>query len=382
MGLFDFFKKKKTTETPKQAAKKFYPLSVSKVVRQTENAISVYFDIPTALKNTYQYKAGQYVTLRVKKDGNQVLRSYSLSSSAATDDFFRIAIKRKNGGILSGHLIDTLKADDVLEVFPPLGTFTPNLKAKTTDYFLYAGGSGITPMISIAKTLLSEKTNANIHLIYANRSWETVIYLKELDDLVKKYATRFKIHHIIDEPMGMRKSYKGIFQSKDYAKLIGSNYTKTFAKGEHFICGPTSMMQAVETALKSVLKVANDKVHIEYFDMDKQAKQTANLHIEQKNTAKKVDNQGVVAEIILNGETQEVGISADKTVLEACLDADLDAPYMCEAGVCSTCRAMLSEGEVTMDATHALTENELKEGYILTCQAKAKSEKMVVNFDF
>ena len=344
MGLFDFFKKKETTDTAKQD-KQFYPLSVSKVVRQTENAISVYFDIPTALKNIYQYKAGQYVTLRVKKDGNQVLRSYSLSSSAA-DDFFRIAIKRKNGGVLSGHLIDTLKADDVLEVFPPLGTFTPNLKAKTTDYFLYAGGSGITPMISIAKTLLSEKTNANIHLIYANRSWEEVIYLKELDDLAKKYADRFTIHHIIDEPEGMRKSYTGIFQSKDYAKLIGSNYTKSFAKGEHFICGPTPMMQAVETALKSVLKVENDKVHIEYFDMDKQAKQTTNLHIEQKNTAKKIDNQGVVAEIILNGETQEVGISADKTVLEACLDAGLDAPYMCEAGVCSTCRAMLSEGEV------------------------------------
>ena len=380
MGLFDFFKKKDKIET--QLEKKFYPLSVAKVVRQTENAISVYFDIPKALQKTFEYKAGQYVTLRTKKDANQVLRSYSLSSCPTTDEFFRIAIKRKNGGILSGHLIDTLKADDVLEVFPPLGTFTPNLKAKTTAYFLYAGGSGITPMISIAKTLLSEKKNANITLIYANRSWETVIYLKELDDLAKKYTGRFEIKHIIDEPRGMRKSYKGIFQSKDYANLIGSNYTNTFAKGEHFICGPTPMMQAVETALKNVLKVENDKVHIEYFDMDKQAKQTTNLHIEQKNAAKKLDNQAVVAEIILNGETKIINIPAGETVLESCLDAGLDAPYMCEAGVCSTCRAMLSEGEVTMDATHALTENELKEGYILTCQAKAKSKKLVVNFDF
>ncbi len=392
MGLFDFLKGKdkgKTTNT--NTTPSFNSLRIQKVVKQTPDAISVYFEIPSSLKNAYGYVAGQYITLKENVAGQTLLRSYSLSSSPLTDDYFRIAIKRKVGGALSGHLVDNLKAGQTLDVFSPLGTFTPRMGNGTNNYFLYAGGSGITPLIAIAKTLLHKKPDAQVVLVYANQNWEQVIYLRELEELEKKYAGRFKIHHLIDDASNStRTSHKGIFQAADYAKLINTKHEKTYAKGEHFICGPTPMMQAVETGLKDQLKVNTSQIIIEYFDMSKQPASATKTHVQKDNnftaastntSTSTTKTNGVTATVILEGETHQIAIPPQTTVLEACLDAGLDAPFMCEAGVCSTCRALLSKGAVTMANDHSLSDNEKAEGFILCCQSLPKTEELVVDFD-
>lgn len=382
MGLFDFFKKKKKKATePSAATKQFYTLKIDKVVKETPDAISVYLHIPSKLKSAYAYQAGQYVTLRVDLNGKQYLRSYSLSSSPQVDDYHRIAIKRKPGGAVSGFLCDNLMAGKELNAFTPLGTFTPDLNNTTPNYFLYAGGSGITPMISIAKTLLSQATDSNVQIIYANRNAESIIYKKELEQLATQYGRRFQMVHILDQKTADFNGLQGIFKAADYAAFLKDQFDGRYANAHHFVCGPTPMMQAVENGLKQ-LDIAKNKVHIEYFEIEKQPNQGEIAQI-TKPASKSSDNAkgGATATVIVDKKTHTVTVPKGTKVLDAVLDAGIDAPFMCQEGVCSSCRAKLTDGKAKMAACYSLSDKEQADGFVLTCQLIPETDEITVNYD-
>jgi len=396
MGLFDFFKRKKKATKPKPIPPKpvqqkiptaqFYQLNIANVVRETNNAISVYLKIPTELKQIFTYKPGQYITLRLHVNGQLYLRSYSISSCPYTDQFFRIAIKEKTGGAVSPYLVKNLQRGQQLEVFPPLGSFTPSTLTTVQSYFLYAGGSGITPMISIAKSVLVQNPNSKVWLIYANRNEQSIIYKQELKRLQQKHANRLHIQHILDTPSPTLNALPGIFTTEKYAVLLKNNYLAQIGQAQHFICGPTPMMQAVENALKNNLEIPASQVHIEYFDMDKQAQQNEKVidkKVQKTATATPVKTKAgdAQATLIIDEEVYELTVEKDQTVLAAALNEGVDAPYMCEAGVCASCRAKVTEGKVTMQACFALTDTEIAEGYVLTCQSLVQSAKVTINYD-
>ncbi len=389
MSLFGFLGKKdkgkdkaveKPAEVKKSATREFHPLRIDEVVQETANAISIYLEIPKVLQEEFDYKAGQYVTLKVPVDGNFVLRSYSISSSPTVDQYFRIGVKRKEGGALSPYLVSKMERGVVLEVFPPLGSFTPDLENDTQNYFLFAGGSGITPLLSIAKTILAVKEEATVVLVYANRSIEERMYRKELEKLDAKYKERLTIHDILDQPADDWTGLKGIYKERDYAVLLQTDYKEQLESSEHFICGPTGMMLAVEVGLNDFLKIPKSKIHVEYFDMAKQPVNEKKV-IQSDSPQSSKSANGLIAAVTVNGQTHAVPVPEGKTVLDAALNKGIDAPFMCEAGVCASCRAKVTEGSVDMMECHSLSDKEIEEGYILTCQALATSDTLELNYD-
>ncbi|MFK7905265.1 MAG: 2Fe-2S iron-sulfur cluster-binding protein [Chitinophagales bacterium] len=368
----------------------FHTLYISQIVQENRHAISVYFNIPKHSKDIFTYKAGQYITLRIRILGRFILRSYSLSSCPSSDDYFRICIKRKLGGLVSGFLVDTLRVGDELEVFPPLGDFTPSESAKPKNYFLYAAGSGITPIISILKSVLTEKIAKKVVLLYASRNQQLAIYWEELKELQQQFGEHFAFHPIFTRAGEKWKGLRKFEQPSDYSAFLQQNYGEELKGSEHFICGPTPMMQAVEKALKEDLKIDSSQIHVEYFDMEQQAQETLSHRKQAKNSASKLeipakasqDAEAVIpAMVLLNGQPHAVPIPRSETLLSACLEQNLDVPFTCESGICTTCKAKLLEGQVEMKADFALTDMEKEEGYILTCQAVPVSTKISVDFD-
>lgn len=375
----------------------FHTLRISKIVQENRHAISVYFHIPKRLKEVFAYKAGQYITLRIRILGRFILRSYSLSSCPSTDDYFRICIKRKVGGLVSGFLVDTLRQGDELEIFPPLGDFSPNPSEQAKNYFLYAAGSGITPIVSILKCVLKEEKYMarKVVLFYTNRNQQLAIYWRELKDLQQQFPEKFAFHPIFTRAESEWKGLRGFYQSSDYGTFLQQNYEpQEWQNAAHFICGPTAMMQTVEKALKGDLGVESEQIYVEYFDMEKQAQETLvqrkNVQLQNQDATAKLaiparvsqdDEEVISAMVLLNGQPYSVPIQRDETVLEACLKQNLDVPFTCESGICTTCKASLLEGQVDMKVDFALTPTEIEEGAILTCQAVPVSTKVVVDFD-
>ncbi len=375
---------------PTHKKQQFHTLYISKIVQENRHAISVYFQIPKRLKDVFTYKAGQYITLRTRILGRFVLRSYSLSSCSSTDNYFRICIKRKIGGLVSGFLVDTLRKGDELEIFPPLGDFSPSPTDQAKNYFLYAAGSGITPIVSVLKCLLAEEKYKaqKVVLFYTNRNQQLAIYWNELKELQQQFADKFIFHPIFTRAKKDWQGLRNFYTTKDYSSFLLQNYgQEEWQNSAHFICGPTAMMQTVESALKEDLGIGEERVYVEYFDMEKQAQETL---AHRKKTAAKLaipakvsqdDEEVISSMILLNGQPHYVPIQKGETVLAACLQQNMDVPFMCESGVCTTCKASLLEGQVVMNVDYALTEEEIQEGAILTCQAVPVSTKVVVDFD-
>ncbi len=376
---------------PSNKKQQFHTLFISKVVQENRHAISVYFRIPSHLTATFRYKAGQYFTLRMRILGRFVLRSYSISSCLLMEEEFRICIKRKLGGLVSGFLIDTLRVGDELEVFPPLGDFSPQPTSEPTSYFLYAAGSGITPIISILKCVLAREIEHSVVLFYTNRNQQLAIYWDELEDLQREFGSRFVFHPIFTRAGEDWRGLRSFYKATDYSHFLQQAYSKTsLEEGEHFICGPTAMMETVETALKKDLQISEKRIHVEYFDMERQAQESLNHRKQQKTDAAQLKiaekasqeaEGGIPAMVLLNGQPYAVPISSEETILAACLRQNLDVPFTCESGICTTCKAKLLEGQVEMKVDFALTNKEKEKGYILTCQSVPISTKISVDFD-
>jgi ring-1,2-phenylacetyl-CoA epoxidase subunit PaaE len=353
---------------------KFHTLKIADVRRETADCVSIAFEVPDNLKDEFNYIQGQYLTLKLKVKGEELRRSYSLCSSPTADKELRIAIKKVQDGKGSGFLNGEVKAGDKMEVMTPMGNFhTPMDAGKKKNYILFAGGSGITPMLSIIKTILLDEPQSTMHLYYGNRDEASAIFKKSLDDLSLSNAARFRITHVLENPSGpVDTIHRGILSKEKVSALLAAE-NSIGADTEYFICGPGPMMENVKQSLQD-RKVDDKKIHIEYFT----------AVIEAVNKAEASNDSGMMSRVtvIMDGKETEFDLSSEgMVILDKAIDEGVDAPYACKGAVCCTCRAKLLEGKVRMDNNYALTDSEVKEGYILTCQSHPLTPKVVVDYD-
>jgi len=359
---------------------KFNHLKVQSVVSETHDAVSVSFEVPDSLLVNYQYLPGQYTTLRLHINGETVNRSYSFCSSPYAGDPMTIAVKRVEGGKGSNFINTVLKPGMDIEVMEPMGNFHSPLSATNEKhYILFGGGSGITPLFSILKSVLIKEPKSHVTLFYGNRDTKSIIFKKQLDELAAKHTDRLKVVYILDKDEAGWAGYTG-FVVKDMAlKLLRENTNLNFQHAEFFICGPTPMMKEVESAL-SILGIPKDRTHIEYFtakaDEDKKAADVGAATISEVPFTGKTK-----VKIIYDGNEVEFEVTEKETILHAALDAGYDPPYSCMVAACCTCRAKLISGKVEMDDRESLTDGEIAKGYVLTCQSHPKSNGIVLNYD-
>jgi len=357
---------------------KFHPLKVKDIRRETEDAVSVAFDVPENLKSDYQFIQGQYLTLKTIINEEEIRRNYSVCVSPL-DGELRVAIKQVPFGKFSTFANQVLQIGDTLDVMTPMGRFYSEVKPENQKQYIgFAGGSGITPIISILKTVLQTEQKSTFTLFYANRGFDSIIFREEIEALKNEFMERLTVHHVFSEERLESPLFNGYISTEktlQYAKLL---FTPTTID-EYFICGPEPMMLAIRDGLES-LDVEKAKIHIELFTSpDKKPKQSsAPIQAKQEFDATKASK----VTIILDGDYIEFPLAYDgASILDAALDEKADLPYACKGGVCCTCRAKLIEGEVVMDVNYALEPEEVEAGFILTCQSHPRTEQIVVDFD-
>lgn len=352
---------------------RFYQLPVVSKKQETIDAVSISFQIPNDLKELFRYKQGQYLTLQMDINGEKVRRAYSLSSSPVIDDLHTVTVKRVEGGKMSNKIND-LELGTMIEVMPPQGRFFTEINASNRKhYFLIGGGSGITPLISIIKTVLHAEPNSRCTLIYGNRNSSSIIFRQELDELVAANAARFSVVYSIDHPESGWNGLTGMLTA-DTIKQIIIQHQSTLTDKEYFICGPSGMMEQAKLALRN-LGITESNIHIEYF--------TAPVGGDEKPIeviAPDPDFEGSKVFVKLGGKEYELLIKDNTTILHAGIKAGIDPPFSCEAGICSTCMAKVIEGSVKMDENNILTDDEVKKGFVLTCQAHPSSKIVVLEY--
>ncbi len=352
---------------------RFYNLPVVAKKQETADAVSISFQIPNELKEQFRYKQGQYLTLQMDINGEKVRRAYSLSSSPVIDDLHTVTVKRVKGGKMSNKIND-IELGTVIEVMPPQGRFFTEINASNRKhYFLIGGGSGITPLISIIKTVLHAEPNSKCTLIYGNRNTASIIFKQELDALVATHPDCLSVLYSIDHPESGWNGLTGMLTA-DVIKQLITQHQGIITDREYFICGPAGMMDQAKMALQS-LEVNLSNIHIEYF--------TAPIGVEEKPvevTAPEPDFEGSKVFVKLGGKEYELLIKDKTTILHAGIKAGIDPPFSCEAGICSTCMAKVIEGSVKMDENNILTDDEVKKGYVLTCQAHPTSKIVVLEY--
>jgi ring-1,2-phenylacetyl-CoA epoxidase subunit PaaE len=353
---------------------KFFPLKVKRIKRETSSCVSVALDIPLSLKETFRYKQGQYLTFKLKLNGEVLRRSYSICSNPLQGGEMVVAVKKVNGGKVSAYFNDVLKEGDVLEVMPPEGRFYTELDPiHRRSYVLFAGGSGITPMLSIISAALQMEPESSVSLFYGNLDEESTIFKTDLETLETQYPGRFFLHLIYDKPKGTGQDpfYQGIL-SKEKVNEILDKFS-FHLDAEYFICGPGIMMDNVVHVLEA-RAVEKKYIHVEYFS----APVEELSKIEAADQVQYIDSEML---LICDGDESIIQVKAGQTVLQAALDAHLDAPYSCRAGSCSTCRARLIEGKVKMNVNYSLLDSEVEDGFILTCQSHPITPRIYVDYD-
>jgi ring-1,2-phenylacetyl-CoA epoxidase subunit PaaE len=353
---------------------KFHRLVVAKVERETRDAVAITFAVPDALAEPFRFAAGQHLTLRADIGGQDVRRSYSICSGVR-DGRLRIAIKRNPGGVFSGWANETLKAGDTLDVLPPLGHFgLPLAPGNRRSYAGFAAGSGITPLLSIVKTTLAAEPLSRFTLFYGNRASGTVMFKEELAALKDTYLTRFNLVHVLSrEAQDIDLLHGRIDRTK--ADALAAHWLDLDAVDAVFVCGPDGMMQAVAEALKA-RGYPDAKIRIERF--------ATSVPRHEHRPAKPPEPGHTECEVtvVLDGVTRTFTLEKGKeSILEAGLRAGIEIPYSCKSGVCSTCRAKLTAGEVDMDVNFALEDYEVARGFVLTCQSHPVTDKVAVDYD-
>jgi len=344
-------------------------LVVSSITRETEDCISIGFDIPVHLSDDFDYEPGQYITLEIAFEEGLERRAYSISSSALTDNELRISVKKLQGGKVSTYLLENSKVGMKINVLGAEGNFTPELRENaTTKHLLIAAGSGITPIMSILKSILAFEKKSTVHLLYGNRSESEIIFNSQLAELEKQYPKRLAVVHALSNPTSSWEGHKGrVSDSLIHSALKEDN--PNHCDYSIFVCGPSGL---IETAEEALVAKGFKKEHVkrEYF-----IKEKAESKLAQNNTGSKK------LTIVLDNEEHEIQLEGNTTVLEAAIDAGLDAPYSCKIAACCTCRAKVKSGTVEMEDDEILTEAEIAEGFILTCQAIPTSSELVVSYD-
>lgn len=354
----------------------FHPLVIKEVRRETDDCVSLAFDVPEELKDTFSFKQGQSLTMRAKLNGEEVRRTYSLCSSPL-DNEWRVAIKKVNGGLFSSYANKQLRKGDVLEVMPPVGKFnTPLDPQQQKHYVAIAAGSGITPILSIISTTLRTEPRSSFTLFYANRTRASIIFKEELEALKNKFMHRFTMHNILSREQPDAPIYYGRIDQKK-CEMLFTKLIDLRTADEFFVCGPEQMIFCVKEFLEQK-GIDKSHIHFELFTIPGEKSSVA------APARKQEQDEGPKSKISvkLDGVLFDFELgSKGQSILEAALAKGADLPYACKGGVCCTCRAKLVEGEVEMEVNYGLEEDEIQQGFILTCQSHPKTSKVVVDFD-
>ncbi|MEO6694393.1 MAG: 2Fe-2S iron-sulfur cluster-binding protein [Ignavibacteria bacterium] len=353
---------------------KLHPLKVSKLVKLNKDAVAIDFAIPAEMKDIFKYTHGQFISIEANINGEKYRREYSLCSSPYYENNFTIASKKILNGIVSNYLYNDLKEGDTLMVFPPNGKFFTELDpANEKIYFLIGGGSGITPLTSIMKSVLHVEPKSKVILYYGSTDEEGIIFRDELIKLQSIHPERFKLFFTIINSSDTWSGLNGMINGADLLKLIKDNTGGKPKEAEYFICGPVEMMDKIKIDLVGQ-GIDQKKIHIEYF--------TAPVHAEEFIPV--TDDQDETKErkvhILLDGEEHFVNVNPGDNILNSAIKADLDPPFSCKSGICTTCRAKLYSGKVRMDEREGLSDSEVEEGYILTCQSHPLTDNVKLEY--
>jgi ring-1,2-phenylacetyl-CoA epoxidase subunit PaaE len=352
---------------------RFHRLTVNDLRRETPDAISMTFEIPQELAGDYSFLPGQYLTLRTTMDGEEVRRSYSICSGPE-DGELRIAVKKVDGGAFSNWAADELKSGDELDVMTPTGRFgVAHAPDQARLHVGFAAGSGITPILSIVKGVLAREKQSRFFLFYGNRTTESMLFLEELEELKDRFMQRLSLFHVISGEEQDIPILHGRLDG-DKVRVLLRSLVPAASVDHVFICGPTGMSEDIEATCRAI-GIADEKIHVERFVSEFGGKPRPKTTVAPGTPPK------AVASLIIDGKRREVPIAEGEAILDAALRAGMDLPFACKGGMCSTCRAKLVEGEAQMEVNYSLEPWELKAGFILTCQAKPCSERVVVDYD-
>ena len=345
---------------------KFYELTIKEVKQETPYAVSIEFNIPESLKEIFSFKAGQYLTLKHSIDEIEFRRSYSIWSSPKSDRI-KVGIKKLSNGIFSVFANEKLKSDDILEVMPPQGKFILDpVSNASKNYVAFAAGSGITPVLSIVQTVLEQEPKSTFLLVYGNKSIKETMFYNNLIELQKEYSERFNIEFIFSQILEKNAPFGRI--DKSLVNFFLKNKYKDKIFHEFYLCGPEPMIKVVSSTLKEN-GVDDAQISYELFTTSKEELSIENL------------DGNTLLTVTVDDETQSFTMPQSKTVLEAVLEKDIDAPYSCQGGICATCIARIKEGKAVMRKNEILTDEEIAEDFILTCQAQPTTPTLVIDYD-
>ncbi|RNI30603.1 1,2-phenylacetyl-CoA epoxidase subunit PaaE [Rufibacter latericius] len=355
---------------------RFHKVKIKQVHRETHDSVTVTLDVPEDLKGTFRYTQGQYLTFRRHHNGEELRRSYSICSSPLENEW-KVAIKKVPEGRFSSFANEALKPGEELEVMPPMGKFyTPLHPDKQKSYLMVAAGSGITPILSIIKTVLRAEPKSQVLLLYGNRGRNSIMFKEEIEGLKNKFLERLSVYHILSREHGDTDLLFGRID-KEKTGLFLQKLIKPEEIDECFLCGPEEMIFGAKEALEEA-GVAKDHIHFELFTSGEAGQKAA----ERKERPAGEEDRKSRVQVRLDGNYLNLEMSYyGNTILDAAAETGADVPYSCKGGVCSTCRAKVLEGEVEMDVNYSLEPEEVAAGYILTCQARPLTERVVVDFD-
>ena len=351
---------------------KFHTLKVADVRKETEDTVSIAFDIPADLQADYSYSAGQYLTVKATINGEEIRRSYSLCS-APHEDTWRVAVKQVPNGLFSTFANNDLKIGDELDVMTPTGHF--NLRdenAQNASHVFFAAGSGITPVLSMIKTILHNEEESDVTLFYGNKGFASIIFREEIESLKNQYMNRLRVIHVLSRESLGNTIQKGRIDSEKAERLYNA-FLKDSEVSDVYLCGPEQMILGAKDAmLKHGINESN--VHFELFTTPGSKTQEV-----EEYTGPNVQSN---VSVIIDGDRLDIALDTEgENVLDAAQKAGADLPFACKGGVCCTCKAKIIEGSARMEVNYALEKDEVEAGYILTCQAHPTSEKLVVSFD-
>ncbi len=357
---------------------RFHDLEVIDIRKTIRDAVVVTLRPVNGAAAEFDFVQGQYLTFRRDFDGEELRRSYSICSGA-DEGVLQVGIKRVEGGAFSAWANDALEVGEVLQAMPPMGRFhAPLDPARGRHYLGFAAGSGITPVLSILRTTLAREPRSAFTLVYANKGVNTIMFREELEDLKNTYLGRFNVIHILGTDAQEIDLFTGRLTREKCAELIRTGWVDAATADIAYICGPEPMMLAIAAALREA-GMSDDRIRFELFA----TAQPGRLKRPPRTAAAPAEAAGARTEIAvtLDGATRTVTALPGQSLLDAALAGEMDAPFACRAGVCSTCRCRVIEGEVEMAVNHALEDYEVEKGYVLSCQARPLTDRVRIDYD-
>jgi ring-1,2-phenylacetyl-CoA epoxidase subunit PaaE len=364
----------------------FHSLTVQNIIRETPDTVTIELDVPATLAEAFKYQAGQYITIRHEHGGHEVRRSYSMSSSPH-EGRLAVTVKKVKGGRMSTWLHDSIQPGATLEVAPPEGRFYNTLHPeKRRTYYLFGAGSGITPLMSILRSVLEAEPMSAIFLLYGSRNEEQIIFRDALEQLSERYTGQLYVEHVLSQPQKQSGGLFGIFKKSTAnwagktgrinASIISQFLDENPPHGPesdclYFLCGPGNMIETVQSALNG-RSIPDKQIYVEHFA-------TASAAPGEGTAAASAGGTRLI--VHLKGQRIETLVPTGATILDAMVRDKVDAPYSCTAGACSTCMAKVIQGQVSMDVCYALDTDEVNAGYILTCQARPTADLVEISFD-